>query len=211
MLTLVLDTIETYACAHTSNESNLLRSLFKESFSKTRTPDMMVGHIEGAFLKFLVRLTKARKILEIGTFTGYSALAMAEGMPDDGSILTLDIDPKNTEIAKSYWSQSPHGKKIKLILGEAMETLKTINEEFDIVFIDADKINYLNYWKECIPKVKSGGCILADNVLWKGYVLNPRDEESRALDSFNKYILSDSRVEAVMLTIRDGLTLAYKK
>ncbi len=211
MLTLVMDTIEFYACAHTTNESNYLRELFKETVSKTKMPNMSVGHLQGAFLKFLVKATKAKKILEIGTFTGYSALAMAEALPEDGEIITLDINPRTTDIARLHWNSNPSGKKIKLILGKALDSLKNIHDEFDMIFIDADKINYPNYWEACVPMVKSGGCIVADNVLWRGRVLNPKDEESFALDSFNKIVLSDKRVETVMLTIRDGLTLAYKK
>lgn len=211
MLTLVMDTIENYACAHTSNESAVLRELFKESLVKFKLPNMSVGHSEGSFLKFLIQISKAKRILEIGTFTGYSALAMAEALPDDGEIITLDINEKTTDIARLYWAKSPHEKKIKLILGNAIETLKTIKDPFDMIFIDADKTNYTNYWDACISKVKSGGFIVADNVLWKGRVLNPKDEDSFALDAFNKHVLSDSRVDVVMLTIRDGLTLAYKK
>lgn len=211
MLTLVLDTIENYALAHTSSESQVLRALSKETLTKYRLPQMSIGHIEGAFLRFLVKITKAKNILEIGTFTGYSALAMAEGLPDDGELITLDINPKTTDTGRLYWDKSIHGKKIKLIIGPAQETLKKLQGPFDIVFIDADKVNYIDYWEECLPKVRSGGCIIADNVLWQGRVLNPKDDNSFALDAFNKYVLSDIRVEVVMLTIRDGLTLAYKK
>ena len=206
-----MDNIEFYACAHTTNESNQLRELFKETVSKTKLPNLSVGHLQGAFLKFLVRITKAKRILEIGTFTGYSALVMAEALPDDGEIITLDINPKTTDIGRLHWAHSSHEKKIKLILGKALDSLKTIDGQFDLIFIDADKINYSNYWEACVPLIKSGGCIVADNVLWQGRVLNPKDEESFALDSFNKIVLSDKRVETVMLTIRDGLTLAYKK
>jgi len=135
MLTFVLDTIEGYARAHTSNESSLLRKLFNETLAKTKLPNMSIGHLEGTFLRFLVRAIKAKRILEIGTFTGYSALAMAEVLPDDGEVITLDIDPKATDIARLYWSNSSHEKKIKLILGDAKETLKTINGPFDLIFM----------------------------------------------------------------------------
>ena len=211
MLTLVMDNIEFYACAHTTNESPELRELFKETVNKTKLPNLLIGHLQGEFLKFLIKITKAKRILEIGTFTGYSALAMAEALPDDGEIITLDINPQTTDIARLHWGNSPHGNKIKLVLGKALDTLKNIDGFFDMIFIDADKVNYPNYWEACVPLVKSGGCILADNVLWQGRVLNPKDENSIALDSFNKIVLSDKRVESVMLTIRDGLTLAYKK
>ena len=211
MLTLVLETVEQYAQAHTTKESKILEELTKETFEKTKNPNMSVGHLQGSFLKLLVRITKAKRILEIGTFTGYSALSMAEVLPNDGELITLDIDPINTEIAKKYWANSSHGKKIKLIIGPAIQTINSLKDEFDFVFIDADKINYSHYWEAIVPKVKSGGLIVADNVLWSGRVLNPKDEESKALDAFNKLALSDKRVETVMLTVRDGIMLAHKQ
>ena len=206
-----MDAVENYACAHTSNESGILKELFKESIVKFKLPNMSVGHPEGSFLKFLIQISKAKRVLEIGTFTGYSALAMAEALPDDGEIITLDINEQTTDLARLYWGKSPHEKKIKLVIGDATETLKNVDGLFDMIFIDADKTNYTNYWDLCVPKVKTGGFIVADNVLWKGRVLNPKDEDSIALDAFNKHVLSDKRVEVVMLTIRDGLTLTFKK
>ncbi len=135
---------------------------------------------------------------------------MAEGLPDDGKLITCDIDPETTQIAKKYWSRSPHGKKIELKLGQALETLKTIEGLFDLVFIDADKVNYINYWELCLPKIRPGGLLVIDNVLWSGSVLKPEDETERAIDEFNKHICNDKRVEVVMLPIRDGVTLAWK-
>ena len=211
MLTLVMDTIENYACAHTSNESAVLRELFKESIVKFKMPNMSVGHSEGSFLKFLIQISKAKRILEIGTFTGYSALAMAEGLPEDGELITLDKDLEATEIAKEFWQKSPHGKKIKLILGDAIESLKKLHGSFDLVFIDASKSDYINYWNLCMPLVKKGGLFAVDNVLWSGRVLNPKEESDIAIDEFNKYIAEDKRVEAVILTVRDGMLLAWKK
>ena len=211
MLTFVLENIESYVQAHTKNESTVLQEIFKEAFSKTKHSNMSVGHVTGAFLRLLVQITGAKKILEIGTYAGYSALAMAEGMRGNGGIITLDNDPKITDIARIYWNNSPHGKKFRLVLGDARETVKKVEGSFDLVFIDADKVSYPLYWEECVPKVRTVGLIIADNVLWKGRVLNPKDEESIAIDSFNKIVLSDNRLEAVMLTVRDGLMLAYKK
>ena len=135
---------------------------------------------------------------------------MAEGLPDDGKLITCDIDPETTQIAKKYWSRSPHGKKIELKLGPALETLKTIEGLFDLVFIDADKVNYINYWELCLPKIRRGGLLVVDNVLWSGSVLNPEDETERAIDEFNNHVYNDKRVEVVMLPIRDGVTLAWK-
>ena len=210
MLTLVPETIEEYARKHTQKESELFCALVKETYAQTNLPEMQVGHLEGTFLRLLVRITRAKRVLEIGTFTGYSTLAMAEGLPDDGEIITLDIDPKATEIAKTFWAKSPHGKKIKLILGDAIESLKKVEGHFDLVFIDAHKPDYIKYWDICLPKLKTGGLFVADNVLWSGRVLNPKDESDIGIDKFNKHVANDKRVEAVMLTVRDGLMLAYK-
>ncbi len=202
--------IERYCRENTTPESPLLRELVAETYAGTAFPEMQVGHLEGAFLRMLVRLPGAKRVLELGTFTGYSSLVMAEALPEDGELITCDIDPQVTEIAKKYWSRSPHGKKIELRLGHALETLKTIEGPFDMVFIDADKGNYVNYWESCVPKTRSGGLLVADNVLWGGDVLDPKDETDRAIVEFNRHIYNDKRVEAVMLPVRDGLTLAWK-
>ena len=210
MKRIVQKKIEQYCREHTNPESQLLHELVTETFAHTAFPEMEVGHLEGAFLRILVRLLRAKRILELGTFTGYSSLLMAEGLPDDGNLITCDIDPETTQIAKKYWSRSPHGKKIELKLGPALETLKTIEGLFDLVFIDADKVNYINYWELCLPKIRPGGLLVIDNVLWSGSVLKPEDETERAIDEFNKHVCNDKRVEVVMLPIRDGVTLAWK-
>jgi len=210
MKRIVSKRIEQYCQEHSNPESKLLHELVSETFAHTAFPEMEVGPLEGAFLRILVRLLRAKRILELGTFTGYSSLLMAEGLPDDGKLITCDIDPETTEIAKKYWSRSPHGKKIELKLGQALETLKTIEGLFDLVFIDADKMNYINYWELCIPKIRPGGLLVIDNVLWSGSVLNPEDEMERSIDEFNKHVSTDKRVEVVMLPIRDGVTLAWK-
>jgi caffeoyl-CoA O-methyltransferase len=162
-------------------------------------------------LKNLVRLSGAKRVLEIGTFTGYSALAMAEGLPDDGVLVTCDVDPKATAIARSFWDRSPHGRKIALKLAPALDTIATLQDGIDVVFIDADKRNYIRYWDACLPKVRAGGVLLADNVLWSGAVLDPKTDDDRALAAFNEHVMRDARVELVMLPIRDGITLAVKR
>lgn len=210
MKRIVPEKIEQYCREHTTPESQLLQELVLDTFAHTAFPEMEVGHLEGAFLRMLVRSLRAKRILELGTFTGYSSLIMAEGLPDDGKLITCDIDPETTEIAKKHWSKSPHGKKIELKLGPALETIKTIEGFFDLVFIDADKVNYINYWELCLPKIRRGGLLVIDNVLWSGSVLNPEDETERAIDKFNIHVKNDGRVEAVMLPIRDGVTLAWK-
>jgi len=210
MKRIVSKKIEQYCIEHTTPESKLLHELVVDTIKHTAYPEMEVGHLEGAFLRMLVRLLRAKRILELGTFTGYSSLVMAEGLPDDGELITCDIDPETTEIAKRYWSRSLHGKKIELKLGPALETLKTIEGPFDMVFIDPDKMNYINYWELCMPKIRSGGLLVVDNVLWSGSVLKPEDETDRAIADFNKHVYNDKRVEVVMLPIRDGVTVAWK-
>lgn len=211
MVPLVPEKIENYAVLHSTPESGLFKSLVKRTYAATAIPQMQVGHLEGSFLRFLAKISCAKTVLEIGTFTGYSALAMAEGLPANGRVVTCDIDPKNTQIAKEYWAQSPHGKKIRLEIGPALETLKKLKGPFDLVFIDADKVNYIRYWEQCVPKIRKGGILIVDNVLWSGRVLKPKDELDHALAKFNRHALKDSRVEVLMLPVRDGMTLAYKK
>lgn len=208
---LIPKAIERYAHAHTSSESPLLAALAKTTHEKTEVPQMQTGHLEGSFLRLLVRAIEAKHVLEIGTFTGYSALCMAEGMPQGGKLITCDVDKTVTKIAREHWNQSHHGKKIFLELGPALGTLKKLKGPFDLVFIDADKENYLNYWNACLPKVRQGGLILVDNVLWSGRVLDPKDATDKAIVHFNEAVSNDKRVDLVMLTIRDGVTLAVKK
>ena len=203
--------LETYATRHSSPEARLFRNLTRITQDKTACPQMQVGHLEGGFLRLLMKIARARRVLEIGTFTGYSALAMAEGLPAGGRLITCDLDPVATRIAKEYWKQSPHGRKIELRLGPALETIRRLKGPFDAVFIDADKENYINYWKLCVPKVRKGVILLIDNVLWSGRVLRPEDRTTRAIAAFNRFAAADRRVELVMLPIRDGVTLARKR
>ncbi|MFH1754839.1 MAG: class I SAM-dependent methyltransferase [Candidatus Latescibacterota bacterium] len=211
MLSYSTEDIERYCHDHTSSEPDLLRTLEKETHNTTDNPGMLVGRVEGMFLKLIVRMTRARRILEIGTFTGYSALIMAEALPHDGQLITCDIDEQTTTIARRYWEASPHGNKIDLKLGPALQTIKEIEGPFDLVFIDADKENYLAYWEACVPLVRQGGILAADNVLWSGRVLDPKEDTDCALAAFNERVQNDPRVETVMLTIRDGVTLACKR
>lgn len=210
-MNIVDEKLEAYATKHSTAETALFKELAKATHAKTTMPQMQVGHLEGNFLRLMVKISKAKRILEIGTFTGYSALAMAEGLPTGGKIITCDIDPKNTKLAVEHWKKSPHGKKIELKLGPAAETIKKLKGSFDFVFIDADKNNYIKYWELCVSKVKRGGFLLADNVLWSGRVLNPKEESDHHIAAFNAHVAKDKRVETVILTIRDGITLAYKR
>lgn len=203
--------IEAYAAGHTVPESALLKALARKTYAAARFPQMQVGHLEGAFLRLLVRITGARRVLEIGTFTGYSALVMAEALPPSGRLITCDIDPETTAMARQFWKKSPHGKKVRLFLGPALENLKKIKGPLDMVFIDADKENYIAYWEAVLPKLRRGGLIAADNVLWGGRVLRPKEKTDHAIVRFNRHVRRDKRVEAVMLPVRDGITLAWKK
>ncbi len=208
---LVSEAIETYAAAHSSPEPELLAALAAETRASMKSPQMMVGHTEGLFLALLVRLTGARRILEIGTFTGYSALAMASALPDDGRLVTCDVNPESTALARRYWAKSPHGGKITLELRPALETIAGLTGPFDLVFIDADKPAYVQYWDACVPKVRAGGVIVADNVLWSGRVLDPKDEDDRGIVAFNEHAARDRRVQLVLLPVRDGVTIAVKR
>ena len=203
--------IEEYARIHSSREDPLLVELAQDTQANATWPQMQTGHLEGAFLRMLVQATGALHVLEIGTYTGYSALSMAMGLPGRGSVITCDVDPVATEMAKKYWARSPHGVKIDLRLGPALETIGSLEGPFDLVFIDADKENYVNYWEAVLPKTRPGGLLVADNVLWSGRVLDPKEKSDHAIVAFNQHVRDDQRVNLVMLTIRDGITVARKK
>jgi caffeoyl-CoA O-methyltransferase len=211
MDTFVNEAVEQFAHDHTEPESDLFLRLRDETHRDMNCPQMQVGRIEGRFLKMLVRLAGARRILEIGMFTGYSALMMAEGLAEDGKIITCDVDPKAEAIARRYFAESPHGHKIEIRMGPALETIKTLEGQLDMVFIDADKGNYSNYYEAVLPLVRAGGLIVADNVLWSGRVLHPESPDDHAIVAFDKLVQSDSRVENVCLTVRDGMMLVWKK
>ena len=203
--------IEEYSERHTRELSNLHQRLWQETHEKTSSPGMMVGPIEGALLRLLVRLTAAKRVLEIGMFTGYSALAMAAALPEDGQLITCDVNPGTSEIARRYFASSPHGYKIEIKLGPAKETLKNLQGPFDLCFIDADKQGYGAYYDACIDLVRRGGLIVLDNMLQSGRVLNPADPASRIIAALNDRIQRDERVENVLLPIRDGIMLAYRR
>ena len=203
--------VEQFAHDHTEPETDLYVRLREETYRVMQRPQMQVDVIEGRFLQMLVRLSSAKRILELGMFTGYSALMMAEALPDNGHLITCEIDPKAEAIARRYFAESPHGDKITIRMGPALDTIKTLADPLDLVFIDADKLNYSNYYEACLPLVKSGGLVVADNVLWSGKVLHPKDADDHAIVAFNRLVQSDPRVENVCLTVRDGMMLARKR
>lgn len=202
--------VEDYCEHHTTALTELHERLLKETEDKTTTANFLVGEIEGAFLKMLVRMTQAKKILEVGMFTGYSALCFAEALPADGSIITCEINPTSIEIAKLFFAQSAHRSKIEIREGPASETLKTLSGPFDLCFIDADKPNYDYYYDRCIDLTRKGGLIVLDNMLRYGRVLNPVEEDARIVNLLNGRVHKDPRVENVLLPFRDGIMLAYK-
>jgi len=211
MKNIIDEEVEQFAYEHTKQESELFRRLRDETYAKMSSPHMQVGRIEGKFLQMLVRLSSAKHILEIGTFTGYSALMMAEGLPKDGRLITCEIDPRAEEIAKRYFAESIYGSKIEIRMGPALETLQTLTGPIDLAFIDADKANYVNYYEACMNLLRPGGLIIVDNMLWSGEVLNPVDNAAKAIVALNEQIQADSRVENVCLTVRDGIMLVRKR
>jgi caffeoyl-CoA O-methyltransferase len=208
---IVDEQIEEYAKQHSTPPDPLLAELAEETYATMSAPQMLTGPIEGRFLELLVHGSGAKRILEIGTFTGYAALSMAAALPEGGHIDTLDIEPKHAEVAQRYFDRSPHGSKITLHLGPAIETIGKLEGEFDLVFIDADKQNYDNYYETVLPRLGERGLIAIDNTLWSGKVLAPPDESSRAIAALNDKLAADDRVVAVQLTIRDGVTLVRRR
>ncbi|MGA0559628.1 O-methyltransferase [Larkinella sp. VNQ87] len=213
--------ISAYSEAHTSPESELLRQLNRNTQARMLYPRMLSGHIQGRLLAMYSKMLRPRRILEIGTFTGYSALCLAEGLADDGTLITLEKDDELEAFARSYWNQSPVGHRIDLRLGKAADLIPTLDGPFDLVFIDADKENYSLYYDLVFDKVRTGGIILADNVLWSGKVARPvgqgrtaaerrADKDTQAVIDFNRKVSEDPRVEQLLLPVRDGLMMIYK-
>lgn len=215
--------VEEYAFEHTAPEPDLLRRLSEETYARMEWPTMLTGRLEGRLLKLLAQIAGARRVLEIGTFTGYSALSLAEGLPEDGKVITCEIDPRNADFARRYFAMSPHGRKVEIRLGPALETLQALRSAagaaepagmagaFDLAFIDADKENYPAYYEAVMELVRPGGLILVDNTLWSGKVLDPKDKDTLAIDALNNRIARDARVENVLLTVRDGVQLVRRK
>jgi caffeoyl-CoA O-methyltransferase len=204
--------LERYAEEHSSEVPELLQRLERETLATMKLPQMLSGRTEGQLLRLLVKSLSARRVLEVGTFTGYSALMMASALPDQGELVTLEVDPVAERVARRYFGESEHGGKIRLLMGPALETLSSLAPPFDLAFIDADKENYPRYYERVMELVRPGGLIVVDNVLWSGKVLDPReDEEARAIHALNDTVRSDPRVEHVLLTVRDGVLLVRKR
>ncbi|MGH8894888.1 MAG: O-methyltransferase [Actinomycetes bacterium] len=209
MTDIVDASIEQYAEQHTSREPSWFAALAEETRARTAAPGMMVGTLEGRFLTALVAMLRPRSVLEIGTFTGYSALSMAETLPPDGRIVTCDISEEHVAIARRHIEGTPFADRIEIRVGPALETIEGLPGPFDLVFIDADKTGYGNYYDATLPKLSPEGVIVVDNVLWSGRPLDPakNDDDTRAIREFNARVAADDRVEVVMLTLRDGVSL----
>lgn len=210
---LIFPDVEAYAQAHSMRESDLCRALREETAQRMESPQMIVGPLEGAFLKMMTQLVRATSVLEIGMFTGYSALCFAEALPADGKVLTCEIDEESTVLARQYFARSPIGKKIEIRMGPALDTMRSLKGPFDLIFIDADKINYVNYYRRALDLMSPHGVILIDNVLWDGEVLKqpPPDEKTAAIQELNRVVATDSRVTAVLVTIRDGVLVITRQ
>jgi len=209
------DKIDDYVVFHSQDEPELLQELNRETYQKILQPRMLSGHYQGRVLSMISKLMNPKNILEIGTYTGYSTLCLAEGIQGSGELHTIDVNEELFDFQRKYFDKSGYGSQIHQHLGDALEVISTLNKTFDLVFIDADKENYTNYFHAIIDKINVGGIILSDNVLWSGKVLDTtfkkEDASTPALIEYNKILKKDSRIETVMLPIRDGLTISRKK
>ncbi|MFN0274509.1 MAG: O-methyltransferase [Chitinophagales bacterium] len=211
MIGLLQASIEKYIEQHTSPENKTLQLLNRETHLKAQMPQMLSGHVQGKFLEFVSAMIQPEMILEIGTYTGYSGICLAKGLKAGGRLITIDVNEELTPMVKKYVAAENLEHVFNIRIGKALEIIPTLDAAFDLVFIDADKINYSNYFDAVIDKVKPGGWILADNVLWDGKVTDEKkDKDTTAIDNYNKKILVDNRVENVIISIRDGISIARK-
>lgn len=210
---LISPIVQSYAEKYSSEEDELIRDVARQTIISHPRAHMLSGHLQGKFLEIFSAICQPEAVLEIGTFTGYSALCLAKGVKEDGKLHTIELREDDAAIAKTNFDRSNNGKKIILHVGNALQIIPTLTEQWDLVFIDADKTGYLDYYRLALPRLKAGGVILADNVLFHGQVLEEpvSGKNAKAIKEFNEYVLNDQRVENVMLTIRDGLMLIRKK
>jgi caffeoyl-CoA O-methyltransferase len=209
---IVPEPIDRYAEEHTTQPEPLLADLARETRETLESPQMLTGTVEGRFLELLVYASGAKRVLELGTYSGYSSLSMAAGLPAGGRIDTCELDENRAAVAQRYIDQSPYADRIEIHLGPALETIGRLEGQFDFVFIDADKPNYVNYYEAVLPRLTERGLIAADNTLWSGRVLEDDDDEgTRTIKAFNEHVKSDPRVTSVMLSVRDGVTLIRPK
>ena len=204
--------VEEYAEAHSAPDGELFERLAAETRARTAVPQMMVGLLEGRFLGVLVRTLRARRVLELGTFTGYSSISMALALPADGRVITCDVDEETTAIARRYAEEAGVADRIDFRLGPALETVAALDGTFELVFIDADKENYVNYYEATLPLLADAGLMVVDNTLWSGKVADSDndDESTRAIRALNDRVREDERVQNVLLTVRDGMNLVWR-
>ena len=210
----ISEKLDGYVVRHSEDEPALLKALTRETYQKILQPRMLSGHYQGRVLSVLSKLIRPKVILEIGTFTGYSALCLAEGLSLDGVLHTIDINEELVDFQRKYFDKSDYGSQIIQHLGPALDIIPTLDTHFDLVFMDADKPNYINYFNQIIDKLNPGGVILSDNVLWSGKVieaLEPNDLSTKIVLEYNKLLKEDPRIETVLLPIRDGLTVSIRK
>lgn len=207
----ISDELDDYVTQHSENEPELLSALNKETYQKILLPRMLSGHFQGRVLSMLSKLIRPKSILEIGTYTGYATLCLCEGLQENGTVHTIDINEELFDFQRKYFDKSNWGNQITQHLGDALEIIPNLNSKFDLVFVDADKENYISYFNMIVPMMEKGGIILSDNVLWSGKVLeplNPKDKSTKELLEYNRLLKEDPRVETVLLPIRDGLTVS---
>lgn len=209
----ISEELESYIAAHTSPQGNLLNELENETWRKILVPRMISGHVQGRALSMFAKMISPKNILEIGSYTGFSALCLAEGLKDGGRLDTIEVNDELCDIQDKFWAMSPHGKFIHRHLGEALKIMPDLNRKYDLIFIDADKDNYLSYYEASLDLLNSGGYIMLDNVLWSGKVVDPsaqKDPDTIKMNELNKIIQEDQRVENVLLGIRDGIMMVRK-
>lgn len=207
----ISEELEDYTTQHSENEPELLAQLNRETHQKILQPRMLSGHLQGRVLSMLSKLIHPESILEIGTYTGYATLCLAEGLKQNGTLDTIDNNEELYDFQRKYFDKSKWATQIKQHLGNALDIIPTLNKKFDLVFIDADKENYINYYEMIVPLMNRGGVIISDNVLWSGKVLEelkPNDKSTKVLLEYNRLLKEDPRVETVLLPIRDGLTVS---
>lgn len=202
--------VEEYAITHTTEHSSLIQELIRESEQDLEYTDMLSGRLVGRLLSILIKVSDACRVLEVGTFTGYSALTMAEALPKDGELITCEYNERYEALARKFFNKSEVGSKIELVMGKALETIPKLEGSFDFVFLDADKINYPEYYQMIKPRLNPGGLMVVDNVFWGGDVIQQEGEKAEAIDRLNDMIAEDKLVEQVMLTVRDGITLVRR-
>jgi caffeoyl-CoA O-methyltransferase len=211
-LSFIDERVEQYAEEHTEPDGEIFERLAQETHEKTSLPQMMVGRLEGRFLGSLVRMLRARRVLELGTFTGYSSISMALALPPGGRVITCDVDEETNAIARRYAEEAGVADRIEYRLGPALETIAQLDAPFELVFVDADKPNYVNYYEATLPLLADGGLMVFDNTLWSGQVADESDESesTKAIRALNDHVLADPRVHNVLLTVRDGMNLVWR-